>query len=72
LDPDKIYELRMMKGLTQEEVAKKAGRTKASISLYESGQRLTPNPDTTRKLAKALGVGVPDILIREEVDEDVS
>lgn len=72
LDPQKLGDLRLMKGLTQAELGRKAGVSNISISMYESGARLRPHPQTTRKLAKALGVGVPDILIREEADEDVS
>ncbi len=69
IDPDRLYELRMLKGWTQTALAKKAGLVKATISLYESGMRRTPNPDTTRRVARALGVKPAEILKREEVPE---
>ncbi len=40
-------------GLTQAELAKKAGMTQAQVSRLESGQ--WPTPATIKKLAKALG-----------------
>lgn len=70
LDHDKLRELRLMAGLTQEDLARKARCSVASISLYESGQRLNPNPSTTRAMARALGVKPADILTREEVPEE--
>lgn len=51
----KIKYYRLKKGLTIEELAKSIGCTKASISLYESDDRM-PSNDILQKLAEALDV----------------
>ncbi len=65
LDPDALYEARMMKGFSQVLLARKARISKTSVSLYESGHR-TPKPETLRQIARALGVKPADLLMREE------
>jgi predicted ATPase/DNA-binding XRE family transcriptional regulator len=48
--------LREAAGLTQEELASKAGLTAKAISVLERGQRKRPYPHTVRALADALGL----------------
>lgn len=52
---EKIKIAREKAGLTQEELAKKIGLTKAAISRYESGQR-EPKISSIKKLSAAFGV----------------
>ncbi len=54
--------LREKKGLTQDELARRVGVTKAYISLLESGARTNPSLDVLRRLAKALGVPLTKLL----------
>ena len=51
----KIKYYRLKKGLTSEQLAKRIGCTKASISLYESDER-APNNEILQKIADALDV----------------
>jgi transcriptional regulator with XRE-family HTH domain len=46
--------LRVSAGLTQEELAERAGLSQKAISAYERGQRTRPRPRTVRLLADAL------------------
>src|SRR5205085_9313885 len=50
---------RVMAGLTQEELAERAGLSREAISLLERALR-RPYPDTLRRLADALTLGPPD------------
>src|SRR6266536_3672597 len=43
--------------LTQEELAERAGLSARGVSDLERGIRRVPHPDTTRRLADALGLG---------------
>jgi transcriptional regulator with XRE-family HTH domain len=58
----KLKRLRRGAGLTQTELAKKAGVSQSAIGMIESGQRKEPHPHTLAKLAKALGVPTADLL----------
>jgi transcriptional regulator with XRE-family HTH domain len=49
-------------GLTREHLAKKAKVTTAYVSMMEAGKRKNPSLDVLRKLAKALGVPVTELL----------
>jgi transcriptional regulator with XRE-family HTH domain len=49
-------------GLTREQLAKKAKVTTAYVSMMEAGKRKNPSLDVLRKLAKALGVPVTELL----------
>lgn len=49
------------KGYTQKQLAINSGCTEASISKYVSGER-TPTLKTAKRLAKALGVAVDDLI----------
>src|SRR5207302_8215707 len=51
-----LRRLRAAAGLTQEELAERAGLTAAGVSALERGHRRRPHPHTVRALARALGV----------------
>lgn len=57
----KLREEREKKGMTQEEVAKKAGMHTNSLAKVERGVSKAA-PDTLLKIAKALGMKSSDIL----------
>ena len=52
-----LRELRAAAGLTQEELAERAGLSPNAIGALERGQRRRPYPHTVRALADALGLG---------------
>jgi XRE family transcriptional regulator of biofilm formation len=54
--------LREQKGLTQDELAKRAKLKKPYISQLENGVRTNPSLPALRRLAKALGVPVTELL----------
>jgi DNA-binding XRE family transcriptional regulator len=60
----RVARLRFRKALTQQELADKAGITRATLSRLEAGAE-NPYPSTVRKLAAALGVQ-PDALMEPE------
>jgi len=49
-------------GMTQAALAQKVGVTKQYITMLERGKHRTPSLPTLRKLAKALGVPVTELL----------
>src|SRR3712207_4816188 len=53
---DRLRRLREAAGLTQEELAAKAGLTAKAVSALERGERKRPYPHTVRSLADALGL----------------
>lgn len=55
---NRIKELRLKKGLSQDELAKKIGVSNQVISFYENGKR-KPKEETWKKLAKYLDVSIP-------------
>lgn len=57
-----IQELRLQRGFTQEEVAKKAGITKDYVSLIERGER-APSDKTKGKLAEIYNVPIVQIFL---------
>ncbi|MFO0699739.1 MAG: helix-turn-helix transcriptional regulator [Nitrospira sp.] len=57
----RLKELRAKKGLTQLQVARKAGLTLAYIGRLETGH-YDPQLSTLRKLAKALGVTASELV----------
>ena len=57
-----IRELRGAKGLTQVQFAKRAKVTRGYLAQLEAGHKLNPSLPTLRKLAKALGVPVTELL----------
>jgi transcriptional regulator with XRE-family HTH domain len=57
-----IKTLREEKGLSQKALAKRVGVTDAYITMLETGKRKNPSLDILKKLAKALGVPVTELL----------
>lgn len=57
-----IKKLRTERGLTQEQVARQAGVTKNYITMLETGARKAPSLPVLKRLAKALGVPVTELL----------
>lgn len=54
----KLRQLRQAAGMTQEELAERAGLTAKGIGALERGERRRPYPHTVRALASALGLSV--------------
>jgi transcriptional regulator with XRE-family HTH domain len=54
--------LREKKGLSQAEVAKRTGVTRFYVSQLESGLRKNPSLPVLKRLARALGVPVTELL----------
>lgn len=52
---EKLTEIREKKKMTQERLGELTGMTQEAISRYENG-KVTPNVDSRKKLANALGV----------------
>ena len=52
---ERLKELRLAAGMTQDELAEKTGIKKQSISRYENSER-EPNIRTAKRIADALGV----------------
>src|SRR3712207_3767302 len=52
----RLRRLREAAGLTQEELASKAGLSARAVSVLERGERKRPYPHTVRSLAEALGL----------------
>jgi transcriptional regulator with XRE-family HTH domain len=57
-----IRELREQKGLTQEQLAFKAKVTPGYVAQLELGIRKNPSLDVVRRLARALGVRLVELL----------
>lgn len=57
-----IRRLRERQDMTQEQLAKKAGVTQGYIAQLESGLKKNPSLPTLKKLARALGVPVGELL----------
>src|SRR5918995_2110091 len=51
-----LRRLRLVAGLSQEELAERSGLSGRGISALETGYRATPRPETVRLLADALGL----------------
>jgi transcriptional regulator with XRE-family HTH domain len=63
-----LRHLRERRGLTQAELGTRAGMAAASVSHFETGQRL-PSLDSLVKLADALEVSVDTLLGRTPIEE---
>ena len=59
----RVKEEREKKGMTQEELAKKAGVSRTIISGLESGTINVTTTKTLKKIAEALGTNVSDIFL---------
>lgn len=57
-----IKEVRQSKGLTQVELATKAGLSAATITNYENGKR-SPKLKDLEKIAKALGLDICELFL---------
>jgi transcriptional regulator with XRE-family HTH domain len=57
-----LRELRAAKGMTQEDLAKKSKVTRPYIAKIETGGKTNPSIAVLRRLAKALGVPVAELL----------
>lgn len=63
IDPHRLREARLNRGLTQAEVAKLAGLHRTQYVRYETGQR-SPRPATAKAIADVLRVPGSDIRTR--------
>lgn len=59
---EKIKQLRLQKGLSQEALGAKIGVKKAAINKYETGRVVNIKRTTLKRLADALGVTPADLL----------
>lgn len=62
VDGNKIKQLRLEKGYTQQEVADEVGTTKTSIMQYEKGH-VVPNAAVLANIAFVLGARVNDFFL---------
>ena len=60
-DKNPIYELRLMKGLSQDELAAKVFVTRQAVSRWENGET-TPNTETLKLLSKLFDVSINTLL----------
>ncbi len=68
--PEKLYELRKARGLSQEKLAEALGVSRQAVSKWEGGQA---TPDTDKLLAISTYFGVSlDALLKEDIRTDVS
>lgn len=63
----KIRDIRILRGMTQEQLAQKSGVSRVSISMIETGKIANVSSKTLRALADALGVSLDDIFFSESV-----
>lgn len=57
----RIRELRSQAGLTQAQLAERAGRSLRTIAELETSEMANPKRETLVSIARALGVGVADL-----------
>ncbi|MCO6541590.1 MAG: helix-turn-helix transcriptional regulator [Lactobacillus sp.] len=67
MDLKNLRQYRVSKGLTQAELAKRAGVSRTIISGLESGTSKVTTTETLLKLAKGLGTTVEDIFFDKVV-----
>jgi transcriptional regulator with XRE-family HTH domain len=65
---DRLKRLRELAGLSQNELANRAGVSRPIISDLESNKRRNTTVDTAKRLARALGVSL-DMLVGMDEDE---
>jgi transcriptional regulator with XRE-family HTH domain len=58
----RIKQRREHRGLTQTELAKRAGLSRIYIAKLEAGERQSPSLPVLERIAKALGVKLVDLL----------
>jgi transcriptional regulator with XRE-family HTH domain len=61
----RIKEVRLARGLTQTELAKRAGITRATLWRIESGRDVITTSDTLAKLCTALDTTIEHIFLQE-------
>ncbi len=61
----RILKLRKERGLTQREVARRAGLSPSGVGFIELGQVKRPSAETVVAIARALGVPVEELLVEE-------
>lgn len=64
---NKLKELRLKEGLSQEELAKKSGVSRPTISMIETNSLDNIESKTMLKLATALNCDIGDIFFKENV-----
>lgn len=62
---NKLKEIRLLRGMTQEELSSKSGVSRTTIGDIESGKKSVVTNLTLEKLACALGFKVVDIFFRD-------
>lgn len=62
-----VKEIREKKGLSQDELAKKANVSRATISGLESGRIIVTTTSTLRKIANGLDASIDDIFSSDHV-----
>lgn len=62
----RVREIREQSGMSQEELAYKAGVCRATISAIENNPHKKPTVRTLEKLAKALGVSLDRIFFAQD------
>ena len=67
---DTLKRVREAKGLTQMELAGRAGVTNVYISLLETRKKRNPSLAVLRRLARALGVSAGELITLLEKQED--
>lgn len=70
--PKTLQALRMGKGWSQAEVARRIESTQARLSLLENGKTEDPNYTTLKKLAEALEVGIDTVAAALEASMEAS
>lgn len=62
---NRLKEMRLLKGLTQMELAEQSGVSRTTIVEIETGKKIVVTNITLENLAKALGLKVTDIFFRD-------
>lgn len=68
---ERLRKLRLEMDITQSEMAKMGGVSRATISLYESGERI-PNIAFLQAVVRKTGCGYDYLLGEETIDSDLS
>lgn len=64
----RIRQIRLQRGLTQEQLGHAAGLSQGIISRVETGKDPEGRVDTYQRIADALGVGLAEIFVRKNND----
>lgn len=66
-----LRKMRLVKNITQQELAVRSGIPQGVISDIESGATRNPRFDTVVKLANALGMSVSDFVTADEREDSI-